>query len=98
MSFLPTRFDLRVPSERTGRPVLPPVSARRACTCCDTRVATGWVLPNGDSVCGHCESIVARAKSFQGSLDGFTSHVQRIDEVELSAAARRYLSTRFCWS
>lgn len=91
------RFDLRVTSVRTGRLVLPAQSQRRACACCETKVATGWVLANGHSVCGHCEAIVARAGEFHGSLDAFAAHVQRIDEVPLNAAARKYLAANFRW-
>lgn len=83
-----TRFDLRIPSERTGRMVLPQVNKRRACACCQVPVATGWVLTSGDSVCSHCETIVWRTKEFHSSLDDFAARVHRIDGVALNAAAR----------
>ncbi len=73
-----TRFDLRVPSERTGRLVLPALRNLRACACCEMLVATGWVLPSGDSVCADCEATIARASEFHGSLDAFAAHVHRI--------------------
>lgn len=98
MNKSPIRFDLRVPSERTGRPALPAVSRRRACACCDSLVATGWVLPDGVSVCAHCEATIARAREFNGSLDAFVAHVERIDGVPPNAAARRYLAATFRWS
>ena len=93
-----TRFDLRVPSERTGRPVLPASSRRRACACCGTIVASGWVLPSGDSVCAHCEATIARAREFHGSLGAFATHVHRIDGVPPNAAALNYLAVTICWS
>ncbi len=34
-----TRFDPHVPSERTGRLVLPAPKSRRACACCEMLVA-----------------------------------------------------------
>ncbi|BCN13333.1 hypothetical protein RPSD_52180 (plasmid) [Ralstonia solanacearum] len=93
-----TRFDLRVPSERTGRPVLPAQSKRRACACCGSLVATGWVLTNGDSVCAYCEAIVSRATEFHGSLDAFAARVQQIDGVALNAASRKYLAATRRWA
>lgn len=98
MATAPTRFDLRIPSERTGRPVLPAMNKRCACACCETLVATGWVLRNGDSVCGHCEDTITRAEYFQGSLEEFTVHMQRIGQAQLSATARKYLAARFRWA
>ncbi|WP_458765917.1 hypothetical protein [Cupriavidus basilensis] len=44
MATTSTRFYLRVPSERTGRSVLPAPSKRRAYACCEALVATGWVF------------------------------------------------------
>lgn len=98
MANSPTRFDLRIPSDRTGRLVLPAMSKRRACACCGTIVAKGWMLPNGDSVCWHCEDIASRAEHFHGSLDEFTAHMQRIGQALLGAAERKYLVANFRWA
>ncbi len=93
-----TRFDLRVPSARTGRLVLPAMNKRRVCACCEASVVNGWVLSNGDSVCGHCEDTITRAEHFHGSLDAFTLHLQRIGQAQINAPARQYLAAKFRWA
>lgn len=94
------RFDLRERSARTGRLVLPPVKARRTCGCCAKKVAAGWVLPNGQSLCAGCEDVVARADLYiaetgNASLSGFSSHIEIINGAPIEQSVADFLAPRF---
>lgn len=100
MSHSPNRFDLRERSTRTGRLILPPVNVRRACNCCQRKVAAGWTMPNGHTLCGSCEDVVSRARFYienttNASLKGFCSHMKRLNDVPLEDDVVKYLALFF---
>lgn len=94
------RFDLRERSARTGRLVQPPLKARRTCACCRKKVAAGWTLANGQSVCAGCEDVIARAELYiaettKASLDGFRTHIHRVNGAPLDERVVEFLAARF---
>ncbi|XQU77464.1 hypothetical protein EPAKOI_005245 (plasmid) [Cupriavidus sp. H18C2] len=57
-------------------------------------------MPNGDSLCANCEDMVARAKLYRSettnaSLQGYLSHMRRLNGVAVEDGAVNYLSSFF---